>query len=396
MPTAESLAPESELTDTTVMRFVSEDGKTFAFRPHNANRFEVQPLNFAQFVKATESKTPSFPVVITNASAAADATGLEADGPLTVKAVMAGNGPVLAYGLVEGGWLPLPWAHKRMALLDRNVVLTLESIQRSRERADGFHARADLTKWLGLDVDTVSPVLFGLEGKDQRPPSEFEIRAELGRAARALARTLPGAKVQAVGSAQRHALYRMHVDHAAFRVRATRLLLRAVPLVVDRQKPDKRLQLEQTVLQLAHDEGVRVDSLVVLALLSCVYDANPEISTRRAATPGRAVLKPKSDFNEKDAYNALADMFALELLHNAHALFPSVKSVLYTLDIGMAALWTATQPCTRHVTNGANGKVRTTVSFGLDGGLFPALAGEEVVALKCRLSPCKPFSHQPL
>lgn len=384
-PTTELAAPEVGLADTHVMRFIAENGSTFDFTPHGGGRFDVEPLNFEQFVKAAESKAPSFPVVITNANAAAAVTGLDVDGPLAVTAVMGGNGPVLAYGLVEGGWLPMPWAHKRTAFLDRNVVLTLEAIQRSRERASGPHARADLTKWLGLDVDTVSPALFALEGKDQRPPSEFEIRAELGRAARALAHTLPGAKVHAIGTAQRHALYRMHAEHAAFRVRATRLLLRAVPLVVNREKPEQRLRLEQTVLQVARDEGVRADSLVVLALLSCVYDANPELSTHRAATPGRAVLKPKTDFNKKDAYNAIADLFALELLHNAHALFPSVKPVLYTQDVGMAALWTATQPCTTEVTHGANGKVRTTVSFALGGGLFPALAHAEVATLRTRL-----------
>lgn len=367
------------------MCFVAEDGTTFDFTPHSGGHFDVQPLDFEQFARAAESSSPSFPVVITNASTPTSATGLEVEGPLTVHAVMAGNSPVLAYGLVEGGWLPMPWAHKRIALLDRNVVLSLEAIQRSRERAAGVHARANLTKWLGLDTDTVSPVLFGLEGKDQRPPSEFEIRAELSRAARALTHTLPGAKVQTVSSSQRRALHRMLADHAAFRVRATQLLLRAVPLVVSREKPEKRLHLERAVLQLARVERVRVDCLVVLALLSCVYDANPAVSTHRAATPGRAVLKPKPGFDERDAYNALADLFALELLHNAHALFPSIKTVLYTMDVGMASLWTATQPCTRHVTLGVAGKVRTTVTFGLDRGLFPALSADEVVALKTRL-----------
>jgi hypothetical protein len=353
------------------------------FIPHGGGRFDIQPLDFVQFVNVVANKNPSFPVIITNAIASSTITVFENEKPLTLNAVM--EGPVSAYGLIDGGWIPMPWAHKRIAWLDRNIVITLEKLQGQTSETESVGSRSRLLEQFGIDNDIVSPILFGLEGACQSPPTEFSLRVELSRAAKVLARALPAAKIQKAGTEQRKALHRMIVDHAQFHLNATRLLIRAVPFVVDKVKPEKRLRLEESVLQMARDEGVRSDSLPVLALLSCVYDANPAISTHRAATPGRAVIKPMQNYENKNAYNALADMFALELLHNAHAIFPTLKPVLYTQDVGMASLWTATQPCTRLVTSGPNGRVRTTVSFGLNRGLFPALSEDEVVALSTRL-----------
>lgn len=367
------------------LRYVGDDGKTFDIAPHEANRFDVKPLGFKELVQAVATKHPEIPLVILNASAPATETGLDRDGPNTLRINWVVDSPVIAYGLVDGGWLPLPWAHKRIALLDRNVVIELENLQSAGCETLGAGNPGWLTKWLGMDTDTVSPMLFALEGRHGRLPTDFEMRAELNRATKALLHVLPGTNVETVGPGQRRAMRHMLLGQAEYYHRATRLLLQAIPLVVDRAKPESRKHIEAKVLQIARDEQIPPDGLAVLALLSCIYDSNPPISTHRAATPGRAVLKPSRAYSEKNAYNALSDLFFLELLFNTIAMAPEIQPVLYTRDIGIAAFWAVLQPCKYEVRHASNGKSGASFTFSLAQGLFPSLSDDEVLDLKARI-----------
>lgn len=157
-------------------------------------------------------------------------------------------------------------------------------------------------------------------------------------------------------------------------------------MVVNRVKPGQRRTLEDQVVKLALAEEVQVDSLPVLALLSCVYDASSQPSHRLIAMPRRAVLKPSMSYSAQDAYNALADMLSIELMVVSQALFPEDKPVLYTRDLGLAAFWTALQPNEKTVTHNAGGKVSTTITFNLGAGLFPALSENELLELRSRLA----------
>ena len=386
------MAPKEEIQTVLpiagmhLIKFVGIDGRSVELGPHEAQRFDVAPLGFVELVRAAESKNPSIEVVIENGRASTAETGLELEGPLTASLTLGNNGPVVAYGLVEGGWLPMPWAHKRVAWVDRNVVINLEKLKTAAEQEFQPGDRAWLTKLLGLDVEEVSPILFVLEGAKRRPPTDFEMRAELTRATKALRSVLPGAKVQSIGPQQRRALHRMTLDYAEFRSRAMRLLVRAVPLVVNNVKPERRQELETQVLEFARQENVRVMSLPVLALLSCIYDANPALSTHRAAQPGRAVLKPKLRYDLADAYNAMVDLYFLELLVNSHSVFPHMKQVLYTGDVGIASFWAALQPLAATTVHLPRGRLRTTATFNVGAHLFPALSEDGVAALKQRIS----------
>jgi hypothetical protein len=361
-------------------KYVSEDGHTIEFTPHNAQRFDVAPLGFEQLIHSIGLATPEFSFKILNANASCTITGLSKNGPLTVNSSLILPAPILVYGLVDGGWLPLPFAHKRVALLDRNVIIALE-----KENASGETSLARLTELLGLDTETLSPMLFALEGADRRPPTEFQMRVELNRAAITLRNFFPDAKIEHSTPRKRKALLRMVLDHADFRSRATRLLVQAAPIVVDRVKAENRQELENEVIRIARAEGVRIESLIVLALLSCIYDSRDALSTHRAATPGRAVLKPNKKYAEEDAYNALADMFFLELLLNSFEMFPDAKPVLYTRDVGLAALWAAIQPTRRVVTKLDGSRSMTTINFPLSKALFPSLAEPELRKLGERL-----------
>lgn len=369
----------------TVLKFIADDGRSVEIEPFNGERFEVEPLDFNQLIQAAESPSPSLPLVVKNGRAAKSETGLESEGPLTITTTWECRGKVLAYGLVKGGWLPMPWAHKRIAWIDQNVVIALEKLQAAEAAAGAPSGPGGLINWLGLDTETVSPLPFLIEGSQRKPPTEAEMREQWQRAAAALGKLLPGVKVQTICSLQMAALLQMLLDYSETRRRATQLLLRAAPLVQQHVKAGRRLALERTVLDLARQECVAPISLPVIALLSCVYDANPKASKHRAAMPGRTVLKPKVGYTSEDAYNALTDLFFVELLLNAQALFPESETVLYTRDVGIASLWTAMQSGPATVKHLPQGRVRTTVPFLLSNGLFPALSSLEVLELKKRL-----------
>lgn len=371
---------------TGVLRYAAEDGRVIEFLPHLERQFDVRPLSHEEFVAWAMKRESSFRVEIRNASAPTSMTGLEVQGPLTVTAEMVPSSAVPAFGLVDGGWLPMPWAHRDVAWLDRNLVIRLEKLQLQWKGHGGEVPDSPLVSWLGLDSYLVSPMLFALEGGRQRPPTDWELRIELNRAFRQLSQVLPSAKVQRVGASHRRALRGMLLDGAEVRGRHIALLVSAARLVHNKVAVAKRRALEDRVIKMANELGVQTDSLVVLSLLSCIYDSGPNVPDHRAATPGRAVLKPGPNYSEEDAYNALADLYALELLHNAHALFANQRVVLYTADVGMASMWTATQPCTRQATHLSNGMARTMVNFRLDQGLFPALLPDDVGALSRRLA----------
>jgi hypothetical protein len=297
------------LSQLRTITYVADNGQTIEITPHNSERFDVTPLGLEHLIQSFKSEVPEIQITLTNANAPRTLTGLDKDGPLNVNTKLTLLEPILAYGLVDGGWLPLPFAYKRIALLDRNILITLEKLYKPSQTSS-----ANLAKFLGLDTETLSPMLFVLEGANRLPPTDFQMRSELNRAVAILSAFFPGAKIERVTTRMRKALLRMVLDHTEFRSRATRLLVQAAPLVVDRAKPQNRQKLEIEVIRIARTEGVRIGCLTVLALLSCIYDGRDTLSVHRAATPGRAVLKPKRNYTEEDAYNALADMFFLELM----------------------------------------------------------------------------------
>lgn len=55
-------------------------------------------------------------------------------GLVKLKANITFNKPVLVYALVQGGWLPLPFAIPSRFLVDRNVVILLRKIHEERSR----------------------------------------------------------------------------------------------------------------------------------------------------------------------------------------------------------------------------------------------------------------------
>lgn len=365
-PFAESMS----MVTPGVLRYVTEDGQTFFITPRS-EYFDVKALGHRELVEVIQGNAT---VTLRIRNVNVTPGNIEDDLPLTASLSIKTE-PI--YGLVDGGWLPMPWAHKRIALLDSNMVITVEKMISGRtppiEAMENF---------LGLDVQRVSSILYALEGVYRRTVTEAEFNEELNRAEASLKGLLPVDKVETLDAAQRAGVYDM-LRHQS-RDATAELVKAVVPKIVDQISKDQRRKIETEVLELAAAHHLSVNRLVVLALLSCVYDGG-RVRRHKVEIPGRAVIKPKRCYDGHAAYSAIADLYMLEFLHNIQALFPDNSTVFYTQDVGLAAMWTAMQPCQRTVTKNLIGHFNTKITFPLDGGLFPALSPDETLELKHRL-----------
>jgi len=80
------------------------------------------------------------------------------------------NHPPSIFVLVEGGWLPLPFANPGIFLVDRNVISVLSKISKATERTDLQHT----DWWISLIQNSsfvINPILYAIEGDKQRRPS---------------------------------------------------------------------------------------------------------------------------------------------------------------------------------------------------------------------------------
>lgn len=272
-----------------------------------------------------------------------------------------------------------------MAFLDRNVVIRIEQLKSELQMEDDTATATWMYRRVGLDAEVVSPILFALEGRNRKVPSDLEMRAEINRAEKALQLTLPTAKVQRVDAAGRKALRRMLVDSEVARQGRIRFLMEVVPLIANAQKPEARMPLVETMLALGARCGISPVSFLMLAVLSCLFDGDAGLPGGTIYRPGRAILKPKASYGLEEAYNAITDIFFLELLANVYALPGSPDAVLYTTDKGLAAFWSALIP-----TN-IKGEVtsatlrRATLDLELSAHLLPTLDEKGRLSLRRKL-----------
>lgn len=196
---------------------------------------------------------------------------------------------------------------------------------------------------------------------------------------------IPEHKLRTADHTQRKALRRMMFDRQVALSRTQAFLLEAIPLVAQPVSPVKRQMVERRIIALNDAHQLPKSSLVVIALLSCLYDHGVELPKHAAARPGRAVLKPKMNYTAADAYNAFVDIQHLETLLNLKATLPDVDPVLYTRDVGLASVWTALLAREVNAVKKPNGRYNITYTFDFSPAMLPAMSREEQADLAQRL-----------
>jgi hypothetical protein len=302
--------------------------------------------------------------------------GIRPTGSCTVKAPITFQEPLTVYTLVDGGWIPPPFAMPPNLLVDRNVVSALKQIRGRTQRAD-LHATDWWLRFFHKGHALFNPLLYALEGHSRKAPTFEEFVVAFEDASYEITSAFPGSKVLSFSQAQYQILHAVENRSA----QETAFLLETVPLVIDRI-PNERLEaVEAAILESASKHHVGPRSLVVMAVLSCLYE---DLQGAKYSV-GRHVLKPRQRYGQDDAYNALADLRNLELFIVSRGLPELGSFSLCTCDRALALLWCGLSARNVQASNSVMGCV-IDFSVSLDHHLFPHLTEVNRQRLKVLLS----------
>lgn len=253
----------------------------------------------------------------------------------TVTSKLSSSYTAKTIGLVKGGWLP-----SGLALQQNMVVLpdrcTIKEI-RSRFHQGAKKARtSDFLDFFGDKEVAINPALFALESNIRRVPTPDVIAQQLEQAYAELRAALPKAKLVPENGSSLLGIIGVNNDTREGMLRKQRFLMRLARKIHAPVPARKVDALWDEIVAAADGCDVPRASLVVVAALSSILVPN-------GRSPAKKMLKLKESYTEKDAYNALADLRALEVLMCLFATNPDDEIMLCTGDRDLALFWTGLQ-----------------------------------------------------
>lgn len=367
------------------LRLVNELG-TFDY-VSEGDTFNIAPLGHVALTELVTGSRPSVPVAL-RGLLQVDEQGEPQRDKDRVNATLdwAPDGGVDFFGLTIGGWVPPILGSGRVALLDRNMVAELRAmpVPAEGDAPPAVGSPGWLYRAFADSCIEVSPAVHLMEGNMRRAPTLEEMAVEMQTLVGELKTRMPKAELHELGPVELKALHEVVVEREAVRQRETAFLTQVAPRLAEPVATAARRRVEQEVLQSAERNGLGRLSLVVLAALSCIHE-NSSHGRSKVYRVGRAVLKPKKNYSEGNAYNALADLSALELLVNTASVLQDYRGVLFTQDVGLAAFWSALEVSAPTAESTGPGRVRASVTMELSEALLPSLSESERVELKERL-----------
>ncbi len=228
----------------------------------------------------------------------------------------------------------------------------------------------------------INPVLYAFEGCNQRTPSFGEFLSALDEGAAEIRSFFPKANLVEFEPKYYEAIYAVVTDSLQRQKAEVEFLTATAPKVVDRVRTSRLEEIESQILDAAKKLKLKVRSLCVLAMLSCLYE-NPNGLGFKAA---RRIIKPKKAYFPQMAYNAVCDLRALEFFLAGLGMQREPFS-LCTCDKALAAFWCGLNANTANWDT--NGKFGFNVSIGEQ--LFPRLSPHAVKELAERIKKCDFF-----
>jgi hypothetical protein len=321
-----------------------------------------QPLSYSDLVDDYNKKDKLYPLRIEAKFVTSSRTGFKTKSPASVSMPTNFREPVSIFSLVDGGWLPPPLVIPANFLVDRNVVA---SFVKMKQRANqGSTTQNDwwaqlFSKFAAL----INPCLYAFEGKNRKPPS-FEEFCRTFELVSAEVRThLPSARLIEYEPVHFKAAYEIITDVSDRLERETEFLLQTVPLIIHPVVDSRLEKISFEILERARKLKVKTDSLVTVAVLSCLYQR----SDGSGFLAARRLVKPKKGYLQPDAYNALSDLRAIEMFTSGLG-FQRERFALCTCDRAMAAFWSGLNVRFARWHN-----ERPTFSITLTEDLFPRL-----------------------
>jgi hypothetical protein len=234
-------------------------------------------------------------------------------------------------GLVSGGWLPAgiaASANDYILYFDRCTVSEIKG--RFDHGVIKKRKTKDLIELLEGVRIKISPLLYALEGNLRRDHAhENSVIQQLHEATKFISDALPLAEVIEHKSDEVMNLINF------FRAEMTRhetFLMRLAKELSPPASSKRKAGLLSLINEAAESCGVENNSLVYLAVLSALYSPPKQ-------NPAKRLFKFSQEYNEADAYNALADLRSLKILIMLYCLNPDKKHMLCTGDKNLALFW---------------------------------------------------------
>jgi hypothetical protein len=330
----------------------------------------IHPLGPTDIRKLEGNET--FALDMTIEADEAVVNGTRQDGPCKLKGKVTFDKPTTIYALVQGGWVPLPFAIPARFLVDRNVVISLRKIREGKVAANA-EALQWWTSLFAQGSGMFNPLPFAFEAGFRRKPTMQEFVAAYDDGVSELLDALPSCHIVKFGDTNYRAAYAQLEAFDSRNEREVKFLQATCPLIAQRVPRREEAELAQTIVQTADEYEVNRDSFVALAALSCVYEdvhgTPPSI--------GRQILKPKPGYSETDAFNALSDLRHVELAAGGQAYFKQEAFSLCTCDRALALLWSALSPRGDSPSVGA-----IEFIYDLTTDLFSRLSEDELLDLR--------------
>lgn len=349
-----------------LLQFNQEDGKRTEVQPDEFRALTLYDLN-----RLTADAAPSIEMAFRGK--VHDAAKVRSDEVVTGTANVTFDKPPRPYALVKDGWLPMPFVFPRQFFVDRNVVSKLKSLTTSRPRASDL----SFTWWMQALLDdrlALNPLPYAWESAKRQQPTFVEFEAELVRARQEILQALPMASVTVFNKAMTTAAFDQLVKFENRENRQIAFLIEIAPDISNLVADAKIEKVKQRVFAAAIKHAVPRRSLVMIAVLSALFESNEQKSI------GRSLVKPRFGYTAADAYNAISDLRTIELLAMSHAMVPNTPTALATDDIALAKFWCALG---LKVTNPIVGGYK--FAYSLSDSLFARLTVQQIGALNTEL-----------
>ncbi len=300
--------------------------RTIAFTDVN-----IKPRTYEELAAAKLHQGITIPLEMYNGRIVdTDVEGVDTSKIAHITATLVSPFTAKAIGLVPGGWLPSALAATKetsVILLDRNIITEIAGRFRGGKKVGRAPDFLDLFENHPVRVN---PMLFALEGNQRAFPDLDLVRSQLEEVTAKLTEALPSATLM-VGPGSIDGVLGLIEDVRPSFERKQAFLRQVAPMLktqVAQRDIDRRWD---ELLAVAKACGAEQASFVVLAALSTLV--NPG---RSAA---RSLLKFSSSYDDADAYNALSDLQALELLLYSFVYVPDAITQLCTADRNLALFW---------------------------------------------------------
>lgn len=343
---------------SVALKYVGENGDKAEVIPS-----EFIPLAFADLFPSNDL----FQIQAKVEAGDATINGVVIDKESTITVPIKFNYGMSVYAIVVGGWLPITFRNSQWLVPDRNLISSIIQINSNNLNSNN----KDIKWWLDFikesDV-TINPLLYAFEGNKQKKPSYKEFCTSLDKAVEKLSSYFPKGRIVSYKSDTFYNVgYSILEEMATKQDNEINFLLETAPLVL---APYSNCQLEivqQKIDEIANKYDFMGKTFLYFLVISCLYERNDSKYFKAA----RKVLKPKSSYNEVDAYNTISDINALNIFIQSWSILGQPFPIC-TGDKGLVAFWSGLNPVK---VSRQNKKIN--IGFAFNECLFPRLNAEQ-------------------